>query len=82
MGRTEAFAEFLACISEEDEPTILNKIDKFIHAHLGFYSDDTWGMGSVASERKRLAAAFLDKAQDSALKQLILARILKLNPIS
>jgi hypothetical protein len=81
VNRTETFAEFLACISEEDDPVISKDIDKFIHAHLGFYSDDKWGIGSVASERKRLAAAFLEKAQDTGLTQLILAKILKLNPV-
>jgi len=77
MGSTEKFAEFLACIADEDDPAILKDIDKFIHAHLGFYSDDKWGIGSVAGERKRLAAAFLERAGDSGRTQLILSKILK-----
>jgi hypothetical protein len=80
MRGTEAFAEFLACISEENDPDVLNQIDKFIHTHLGFYDDAKFGIGSVANERKRLAAAFLEKVQDTAVTQLILAKILKLQP--
>jgi hypothetical protein len=75
---TETFAEFLACISEENDPDVLGQIDKFIRTHLGFYDDEKLGSVSVADQRKRLAAAFLERAQDTAVTQLILAKILKL----
>jgi hypothetical protein len=80
MDTTERFAEFLAGLSDEDDPAVLDRLDNFIHGHLGPFSDHKWGMGSVARERQRLAAAFLEKAQDGELKQAILERILNLKP--
>jgi len=80
MQGTETFAEFLACIVEENDPAVLTQIDRFIDTHLNFYGDRGSGPGSVADERKRLAAAFLEKAQDTPVRQLILAKILKLQP--
>jgi hypothetical protein len=72
MDATERFAEVLASLSEGDARTI----DRLICDYLLRLGDDSHhGMGSVRRERGRLAAAFLERAPHTELRDFILGKI-------
>jgi len=79
MNPTERFAQFLADEMADRPSDTVKNIRSYIYIHLSRFIASP-AADSFFAERRRLAAAFSEKAQDSDLKQAILDKILNLNP--
>jgi 6-phosphofructokinase len=80
MINTQGVAQFLASEMESRPENIQNEVEKIVFGHLQRFGVSS-EFDSYFQERRRLAAAFGEKARDSELRDLILSKILALNPV-